>query len=73
MGTFLSKMVCKRVKGWTQGGPSLYKTLLSILKGMYTFSKMYLLSKGRGWSPQSPVMTKAQLCMCNVQCLELFR
>ena len=69
-GTFLSKMVCKGVKGWTGGGPSLYKTLLSTLWGMYKFSKIYLLTKSRGWSPQSPVITKAQLCMCNVQCLE---
>ena len=61
---------CKGVKGWTRGGPSLYKTLLSTLWGMYKFSKICLLTKGRGRWPQSPVITKAQLCMCNVQCLE---
>ena len=66
-GTFSVKNgMYKGVKGWTRGGPSLYKTLLSTLWGMYKFSKIYLLTKGRGWSCQSPVIIKAQLCMCNV-------
>ena len=70
-GTFSVKNgMYKGVKGWTRGGASLYKTLLSTLWGMYKFSKICLLTKGRGWSPQSPVITKAQLCMSNVQCLE---